>query len=65
LNLTYKSEEIRMRHTYSLDFKCEVIKQALEIKPLSLVARKYKLNTIIVSRWVREYKQGNIDFQKN
>jgi transposase-like protein len=47
-----------MRRKYSLEFKKEVVKDALIEKSLSLVARKYRLNSKMIYRWVHEYKQG-------
>ncbi|WP_082130027.1 transposase [Aneurinibacillus tyrosinisolvens] len=52
-----------MKHTYSLEFKSEVIKEALATRPFSLVARKYKVNAMTISRWVREYEKGNFNLQ--
>ncbi|WP_368784367.1 transposase [Acinetobacter baumannii] len=47
-----------MRRKYSLEFKKEVVQDALVEKSLSLVARKYRLNSKMIYRWVHEYKQG-------
>ncbi|WP_442870396.1 transposase [Aneurinibacillus sp. Ricciae_BoGa-3] len=42
---------------YTVEFKREIIRQALETKPSS-VARKHQLNSFIIYRWVKEYKEG-------
>src|SRR5690606_8665352 len=46
------------RTKYSKDFKLQVLKEATETKNTSLVARRYELNPNMVSRWIREYKEG-------
>ncbi|WP_442870380.1 transposase [Aneurinibacillus sp. Ricciae_BoGa-3] len=43
---------------YSIEFKCEVIQKALQTKSPSSVARQYRLNSFIIYRWVKEYKEG-------
>ncbi|MGG1690901.1 transposase [Heyndrickxia ginsengihumi] len=46
----------RIKH--SNDFKLQVIKEAQETGKITLVARRYELNPNMVSRWIREYKEG-------
>ncbi|WP_166740001.1 transposase [Halalkalibacterium halodurans] len=46
----------RTRH--SKGFKLQVVKEATETGNNSLVARRYELNPNMVSRWIREYKEG-------
>ncbi|WCK53568.1 transposase [Aneurinibacillus sp. Ricciae_BoGa-3] len=46
---------------YTIDFKREVIRQALETKSPSSVARKHHLNSFIIYRWVKEYKEGKFN----
>jgi transposase-like protein len=46
----------RIKH--SKEFKLQVIKEAQETGKISLVARRYELNPNMVSRWIREYKDG-------
>lgn len=46
----------RTRH--SKEFKIQVVKEAMEIGKTSIVARRYDLNANMVTRWVREYKDG-------
>lgn len=46
----------RIKH--SKDFKLQVIKEAQETGKITLVARRYELNPNMVSRWIREYKDG-------
>lgn len=46
----------RIKH--SKDFKLQVIKEAQETGKITLVARRYELNPNMVSRWIREYKEG-------
>ncbi|ERI11128.1 MULTISPECIES: transposase [Aneurinibacillus] len=53
-----------MRRKYSLEFKREVVKDALVEKSLSLVARKYRLNSKMIYRWIHEYKQGKYSSYK-
>jgi transposase-like protein len=43
---------------YSIEFKREVIRQALLTKSPGSVARKHQLNSFIIYRWVKEYKEG-------
>jgi transposase-like protein len=50
-----------MRRTYSLDFKQKIIKQALEMENVSQVARRNRLNSRIIYRWIQEYKQGKFN----
>ncbi|MED0708231.1 helix-turn-helix domain-containing protein, partial [Aneurinibacillus aneurinilyticus] len=52
-----------MRRHYSLHFKHEVIRKALEIKDYSLVARKYRISSLTIYRWLREYKEGKYKAQ--
>ncbi|GEN33672.1 transposase [Aneurinibacillus danicus] len=47
-----------MKRKYSVEFKYEVVKMVLESKKPSDVARQYKINSRIIYRWIREYKQG-------
>jgi len=46
------------RTKHSKEFKLQVIKESLETGKPSVVARRYELNANMVSRWVREYKDG-------
>ncbi len=46
------------RTKHSKEFKIQVIKEVLETGKTSIVARRYELNANMVSRWVREYKDG-------
>ncbi|MBL5768334.1 transposase, partial [Heyndrickxia sporothermodurans] len=46
------------RTKHSKDFKLQVVKEATETGNNSLVARRYELNPNMVSRWIREYKDG-------
>jgi transposase-like protein len=46
------------RTNHSKDFKLQVVKEATETGNNSLVARRYQLNPNMVSRWIREYKEG-------
>ncbi len=46
------------RTKYSKEFKIQVIKEALETGKPSVVARRYDLNANMVSRWIREYRDG-------
>jgi transposase-like protein len=50
-----------MKRKYSLDFKQKVIKQALEMDSIGKVARQNRLNSQIIYRWVKEYKQGKFN----
>lgn len=50
-----------MRRHYSLHFKQEVIRKALEMKDYSLVARKYQISSLTIYRWIREYKEGKYE----
>jgi transposase-like protein len=47
-----------MKHAYPLTFKRKVIKQTLETQNPSKVARENRLNSQIIYRWIKEYKQG-------
>ncbi|WP_047150381.1 helix-turn-helix domain-containing protein [Aneurinibacillus tyrosinisolvens] len=47
-----------MKRIYSLEFKHNVIIQALETETFGTVARRFQLSSLTVSRWVREYRQG-------
>lgn len=46
------------RTKHSKDFKLQVVKEATETGNNSLVARRYELNPNMISRWIREYKDG-------
>lgn len=46
------------RTKHSKDFKLQVVKEAIETGNNTLVARRYELNPNMVSRWIREYKNG-------
>jgi transposase len=46
------------RTKHSKDFKLQVVKEATETGNNSLVARRHELNPNMVSRWIREYKDG-------
>lgn len=46
------------RKKYSVDFKQQVIQEALETGNFSVVARRHDLSASMVSRWVREHKKG-------
>ncbi|MGV3467371.1 MAG: IS3 family transposase [Heyndrickxia sp.] len=46
------------RQKYSLEFKAQVCKEAIETGNTSLVARRYDLSTNMTHRWVKEYKDG-------
>ena len=45
------------RKKYSVDFKQQIIQEALETGNNSVVARRHDLSTSMVSRWVREHKK--------
>ncbi|WP_094545532.1 transposase [Petroclostridium xylanilyticum] len=47
------------RKKYTAEFKAQVIKEALETGNNSVVARRYELNSNMVSRWVREAKNNS------
>ncbi|WP_081413230.1 transposase [Aneurinibacillus terranovensis] len=53
-----------MKKQYSLEFKRQVIKQALEADSVGTIARKYQINSITVCRWIREFKQGKYAYVK-
>ncbi|ERI09798.1 transposase [Aneurinibacillus aneurinilyticus] len=53
------------RKKYSFEFKCEVVKQALEEQSLGSVARRHQLNSLIIYRWISEYKQGKYNVAVN
>lgn len=53
------------RKKYSFEFKCEVVKQALEEQSLGSVARRHQLNSLIIYRWISEYKQGKYNVTVN
>jgi len=44
------------RRKYTVEFKTQVIKEAIETGNCAAVARRYDINSNIVSRWVREAK---------
>lgn len=46
------------RKQYSMEFKSQIIHESLDTGNSALVARRHGLNTNMVARWVREYKQG-------
>lgn len=46
------------RTKHSKDFKLQVVKEVTETGNQTLVARRYELNPNMVSRWIREYKDG-------
>lgn len=46
----------RIKH--SKEFKLQVIKETQETGKITLVARRHELNPNMVSRWIREYKEG-------
>ncbi|GED17778.1 hypothetical protein AMI01nite_57690 [Aneurinibacillus migulanus] len=50
-----------LRKSYPLLFKIQVIMDAMIYESNARAARKHQLNIMIVSRWVREYKQGKFD----
>ncbi|BAU28786.1 helix-turn-helix domain-containing protein [Aneurinibacillus soli] len=50
-----------MRRSYSLSFKYKVIQRALEIQDLNKVARENRLNSRMIYRWIKEYKQGKYE----
>ncbi|WP_082129731.1 transposase [Aneurinibacillus tyrosinisolvens] len=43
---------------FSEEFKVQVIKETLEERSPSIIARKYHLNSNIIYRWMKEYKEG-------
>lgn len=45
---------ISMSHTYSPEFKQQVVREARETGNAALVARQHQLNPAMVRRWVRE-----------
>lgn len=54
------------RSKHSTEFKLQVIKEAQETRKISIVARRYELNPNMVSRWIREHKEGkfgDVDMQ--
>lgn len=50
-----------MRRAYSQSFKYQVIQRALELQDLNKVARENRLNSRIIYRWIKEYKQGKYE----
>ncbi|AKX93135.1 MULTISPECIES: transposase [Neomoorella] len=46
------------RRKFTLEFKRQVVEQAIAAGNNSVVARKYDIRPNIVSRWVRQYKAG-------
>lgn len=44
------------RKQYSKEFKEKVVKEAIETGNATLVARQYDLNSNMLNRWVREFK---------
>src|SRR5699024_1729970 len=46
------------RTKHSKEFKIQVVKEAMETGKTSVVARRYDLNANMVTRWIREYKDG-------
>lgn len=49
------------RKHYSPEFKQQIVKEVLEVGNSSIVARKYDINQNIVSRWVRQSKNNDIN----
>ncbi len=49
------------RKHYSPEFKQQIVKEALEVGNSSIVARKYDINQNIVSRWVRQSKNNDVN----
>jgi transposase-like protein len=47
-----------MKRTFSIEFKRRVITEALRAETFAMVARRFQLSSLTVSRWVREYKEG-------
>lgn len=57
----------KTRRKYSKEFKEKVIKEAIETGNATLVARQYDLNTSMLNRWVREFKnlkKQSVDHQE-
>jgi transposase-like protein len=57
----------KTRRKYSKEFKEKVIKEAIETGNATLVARQYGLNTSMLNRWVREFKnpkKQSVDHQE-
>ncbi|MED0677574.1 MULTISPECIES: transposase [Aneurinibacillus] len=54
-----------MKRQYSIQFKHQVVKEALEVESLSIVARRHRLNSRIIYRWVREFKEGKYSLAQN
>ncbi|GAB6157834.1 transposase [Desulfotomaculum varum] len=48
------------RKKYTIDFKQQVIQEALETGNNAVVARRYDLNPNMVGRWVREHKKDKL-----
>lgn len=44
------------RHKYTVEFKQEVLKEAIETNNCTVVARNHELSPNLVAKWVREYK---------
>ncbi|WCN37560.1 hypothetical protein [Aneurinibacillus uraniidurans] len=49
-----------MKRQFSMEFKVKVVKQALK-SDRNTTARNYHLNSIMISRWIREYSEGKYD----
>lgn len=45
---------------YSIEFKIQLVKEALEVKNSAMVARKYEIAPKLLQRWVREYQAGEL-----
>lgn len=50
------------RRKYSVEYKYQVVKEAMEVGNGSLVARKYEISADLVNRWVREHKKARNPF---
>lgn len=46
--------------SYSLEFKMQLVKEALEIDNSALVGRKYEVAPKRVQTWVRQYRAGEL-----
>jgi transposase len=45
---------------YSMEFKIQLVKEALEVQNSALVARKYEVAPKRVQDWVRKYQAGEL-----
>ncbi|WP_161798233.1 helix-turn-helix domain-containing protein [Aneurinibacillus tyrosinisolvens] len=50
-----------MKKYYPLEFKTKVAKEAIKSSCKSEIARQYHLSSIIVYRWIREFKEGKFN----